>query len=339
MPWHAGPEACSRALESAQTHMPPRIGTTIGSPELDLEEGGLDRIDSLIAELPREVLALRIVAVLNALSALGKDAGKLSADYARFLTGERRDRLTTALAKEDSIFLEPWQQLLILRRLLQSAPRDGAVALGTNEGEAVYFDLCRFASDALRPLDPFDEREVSDDPDAWLKVAANMGPRMLMMNPPDVGSSIARSYIMFTETPSTDPAVRTRVDALDARFPGSMSELSFTETTTMLQFLAVSSARLTPASLFANPATIRISPTTWLKDTTLPKDGLVPTAPPAPAPFHWHDDYTEYHLLEPGSNQFAIVYFLSQRQSGMTYVPFVQPPATSARELSLPRGD
>lgn len=43
--------------------------------------------------------------------------------------------------------------------------------------------------------------------------------------------------------------------------------------------------------------------------------------PPAtPAPFHWHDDYTEYHLLEPATHQFHIVYFLNQRQAGLTYV-------------------
>lgn len=45
-----------------------------------------------------------------------------------------------------------------------------------------------------------------------------------------------------------------------------------------------------------------------------------PAVPPAPAPFHWHDDYTEYHLLDPASHQFAIVYFLNQRQTGMTFV-------------------
>jgi hypothetical protein len=46
----------------------------------------------------------------------------------------------------------------------------------------------------------------------------------------------------------------------------------------------------------------------------------LPTALPTPPPFHWHDDYTEYHLLAPGTNQFHIVYFLSQRQPGLTYV-------------------
>ncbi|MDQ3071306.1 MAG: hypothetical protein M3R55_16440 [Acidobacteriota bacterium] len=45
-----------------------------------------------------------------------------------------------------------------------------------------------------------------------------------------------------------------------------------------------------------------------------------PPPPAAPAPFHWHDDYTEYHLLAPGSGQFHIVYFLNQRQAGLAYV-------------------
>lgn len=45
-----------------------------------------------------------------------------------------------------------------------------------------------------------------------------------------------------------------------------------------------------------------------------------PAPTPTPAPFHWHDDYTEYHLLDPATNQFHIVYFLNQRQAGLTYV-------------------
>ena len=45
-----------------------------------------------------------------------------------------------------------------------------------------------------------------------------------------------------------------------------------------------------------------------------------PVLTPSPAQFHWHDDYTEYHLLAPDSHQFAIVYFLNQRQAGLTYV-------------------
>lgn len=47
---------------------------------------------------------------------------------------------------------------------------------------------------------------------------------------------------------------------------------------------------------------------------------LLPAQQASPAPFHWHDDYTEYHLLEPASNSFHIVYYLNQRQAGLTYV-------------------
>ena len=42
--------------------------------------------------------------------------------------------------------------------------------------------------------------------------------------------------------------------------------------------------------------------------------------PAVPGPFYWHDDYTEYHLLAPGTHQFAIVYYLNQRQAGLGYV-------------------
>jgi hypothetical protein len=34
--------------------------------------------------------------------------------------------------------------------------------------------------------------------------------------------------------------------------------------------------------------------------------------------FNAHDDYTEYHLLDPASHQFHIVYYLNQRQAGAT---------------------
>lgn len=45
-----------------------------------------------------------------------------------------------------------------------------------------------------------------------------------------------------------------------------------------------------------------------------------PQAPAVPGPFYWHDDYTEYHLLAPDTHQFAIVYYLNQRQAGLAHV-------------------
>jgi len=44
------------------------------------------------------------------------------------------------------------------------------------------------------------------------------------------------------------------------------------------------------------------------------------TARAQQSPFNWHDDYTEYNLLDPASHQFHIVYYLNQRRSGATTV-------------------
>jgi len=42
------------------------------------------------------------------------------------------------------------------------------------------------------------------------------------------------------------------------------------------------------------------------------------TIPARQGGFNAHDDYTEYHLLDPASHQFHIVYYLNQRQAGAT---------------------
>jgi len=64
-----------------------------------------------------------------------------------------------------------------------------------------------------------------------------------------------------------------------------------------------------------------------------PAGALFAQQPPAlaPAPFHWHDDYTEYHLeVDAGGDaaagakapayRFRIVYYVAQRQPGLAYV-------------------
>jgi hypothetical protein len=56
----------------------------------------------------------------------------------------------------------------------------------------------------------------------------------------------------------------------------------------------------------------------WTLCTLVLAAAAVPAA--QRAPFNWHDDYTEYNLLEPSSHQFHIVYYLTQRQVGATTV-------------------
>ncbi|MBA2304231.1 MAG: hypothetical protein H0W08_16590 [Acidobacteria bacterium] len=47
---------------------------------------------------------------------------------------------------------------------------------------------------------------------------------------------------------------------------------------------------------------------------------LAPHAGGAQPAFYSHDNYTQYELLEPGSGQFAITYYLTERRVGSQYV-------------------
>jgi len=256
--------------------MPPTISVTIASDELALPPGGLAQIDAAVRRFPREPLVLRIVSVLNALAVLGKQAKNLSVDFAQIVPEPAKGRLLSALSKDNALFLEPWQQLVVLRRTLQSSPADVKPELDflTEAGEECYFDVCRFASDTLRGPDPFEEHSATEDPNAWVKIAANFMPWIWMLNPPDIAAWIGRSDIMFRQLPEIDEKVKARVAALDERFPKALNGLSFTETTSLIQFLSLWSVRLSPSQIFADPSVIRLNPETWLKDTDLPTDGL-----------------------------------------------------------------
>jgi hypothetical protein len=163
--------------------MPPTISVTIASEELGLAPGDLGQMDAAVRRFPREALVLRTVSVLNALAALGKQARNLSVDFAQILPAEARATLWSALSKDNALFLEPWQQLVVLRRTLEASPAEVKPELDflTESGENCYFDICRFASDTLRGPDPFDDQPATADPDAWVKIAANFMPWIWML--------------------------------------------------------------------------------------------------------------------------------------------------------------
>ena len=109
---------------------------------------------------------------------LGKQTKNLSVDFAQIVPEPAKGRLLSALSKDNALFLEPWQHLVVLRRTLQASPADVKPELDflTEAGENCYFDVCRFASDTLRGPDPFEEHSATEDPNAWVKIAANFLP-------------------------------------------------------------------------------------------------------------------------------------------------------------------
>ena len=92
---------------------------TIESPDLGLPTGTLADLDNVVEQLPREQFVLRTVAVLTGLFA-DLDAGmrNVSASLAGGLGGKRGAALSQALLNPSAIFVEPMQQLILLRRCL-----------------------------------------------------------------------------------------------------------------------------------------------------------------------------------------------------------------------------
>ena len=86
----------------------------------------------------------------------------------------------------------------------------------TEAGENCYLDVCRFASDTLRGPDPFEEHSATEDPNAWVKIAANFMPWIWMLNPLDIAAWIGRSDIMFRQLPEIDEKVKARVVTMHA---------------------------------------------------------------------------------------------------------------------------
>src|SRR5262249_46009156 len=177
--------------------MPPQIGVTVGSRELGLTAGTLGELDDAIGRIGRERAALRIVGILNVLALGGTDGiRRLSGSFLQVLPSAPRQALAEALnADANAIFLEPWQQLLLLKRVFTWGPvdQDGLDFL-TPEGERAFFDACRFAAALVVPAPsqaPTDPDNVKNDPHAWLKIAAGFMPTLWMMNPPNPAVAIA----------------------------------------------------------------------------------------------------------------------------------------------------
>jgi hypothetical protein len=241
------------------------ILTLVGSASLGLQAGGWSDLDRVVSRFSREQLVLRVVALLNALATSRDATLDLNASYVKILPSELAARIRAVRSSErNATFLEPWQQLVILKRALAVGPQVGEKAFGTPEGETAFFDACRFAADVLDPGSPF-EGESTQDSDAWIKIAANMMPRIWLSNPPAFGASIARLEVMLGDTP--------HANALKERFPDAIG-LTVQDAHTLIRFLAVWVNRLKLKDLFADPAAIRFNPATWLGTAKISQDSL-----------------------------------------------------------------
>src|SRR5262245_40469126 len=105
----------------------------VTSPELGLASGTLSDVDRSIALLPRESAALRIVSVLTGLAADRPAGGRnVSLSLAGAL-GPNHVISRKLAADSQAVFIEPLQQLLMLRRALTLRGK-GVVDITSDEG-------------------------------------------------------------------------------------------------------------------------------------------------------------------------------------------------------------
>src|SRR5262245_49280650 len=107
----------------------------IDSGQLGLKAGTVGDLDDVLRKMPKEPVARRCIAILHALAADRSKAFRTVNQ--RLVTGvpdPERTELLMALQNKDSVFFEPLQQLVLLRRALAVCPANGEVELESDEG-------------------------------------------------------------------------------------------------------------------------------------------------------------------------------------------------------------
>lgn len=248
--------------------MPPRIFVTIDSAQLGLQPGGLAELDACVAQFPREHLILRTIAVLHALSA-DRDKGHrtVSATFARAAGGEVERLLTEAFQEDNASFLEPLQQLLLLRRAMTVCKDAGTLDVTSDAGMRAYFDACRFAADITSPKST--EQTSGTSIDEWMKVAAGFSTRLWLTNPVNPNHWVARTRLMLDRLPAGDGELKKYADALKQRFLVAIG-LSHDEVFTIVTFLSYWTLGQDLDEIFEDHPRIRLNPDTWLHETDVP---------------------------------------------------------------------
>ncbi|HAM45122.1 MAG TPA: hypothetical protein DCM67_08915 [Propionibacteriaceae bacterium] len=225
-----------------------------------------------MAKFPREHLMLRTISVLHALSADRASGHRMvNATFAGALGADYQASLSEALAKENASFLEPLQQLVLLRRAMTVCDERGQVDVATDAGLHLYFDACRFTADLVATT--YVEATSDTKVEIGLKTAAGFLPRIWLTNPVNPNYWTARARLMLDRIPAGNPALAARSAALKGRFPTTIG-LSYEEVATIVQFLSYWTIAPDLQSIFRKHGSIRLNPDTWLIETDVPPEAF-----------------------------------------------------------------
>jgi hypothetical protein len=248
---------------------------TVDSSTLGLAKGTLVDLDAVIAQLPREQLALRTVAVLTGLFAdLENGLRNVSDSMARAIGGEPGEAISRALRQDPrSIFVEPMQQLIMLRRCLTLAGNGPDV--WSDEGLRLYFDACRFAADVASVEKDKKAEGPPDLAENALVIASSFLLRMALLNPPDLLLWVGRMRLMLHDLPNEEERARVWAQRLEARIMAVFG-LTFNEVAQFVGILVLWSRRFKDiGEVFKPGAGIALNLDNWISQTHLTKEQLL----------------------------------------------------------------
>lgn len=231
-------------------------------------------LDEALSPLPRDEVIARALQI-TAAHALDKDTRyqRVHQWFLDWLGPELSQPLEAVQPIRTGLvvrFVDPWQQLVLLRRATEVSPQQGQIRLGSPEGRRLYFEACLAATDLSIPPDP----PLSNDPVvAALQAAAHFLPRMWLLNPPNLNNAVARLILFLEELPQAFPPIRPDAETLRRRFTEVLG-LPFGEVLALTAFLGYWSIAPSFEVCLAHPESLWIDPQTWLVNTTVPPEML-----------------------------------------------------------------
>jgi hypothetical protein len=241
------------------------VAAVIDSPQLGLKPGTLSDLDGALRKLPRESVARRCVAILHALASDRTQAfSTVNQRLVGGLPDPERATLLMALGSEGSVFFEPLQQLVLLRRALAVCPAEGEMALESDEGIRLYVDASRIATDVVRA--PRAIRSGSKTGDSLL-VAAGLVTRLWITHPVHPTAWIGRSIAIFEDLPKSRPDLDAPAQRLKEALASGLG-VTYEVATALIRFLSLWSLRASSEELATRPQIVGFDPKRWMDGET-----------------------------------------------------------------------
>jgi predicted component of type VI protein secretion system len=272
------------------------------SEDLGYERGTADGLSGLLSRLGRSAAAMKALQIAAALGADVENRYRTVNELLLRGVSDELKRRIHILQKGSSgaryVFFEPWQQLLLARHLSRfGSDAPDALDPESAEGREVFVEACRVVNDLSMPPAPALSGDAVTDA---LIVAANIIPRLWLLNPPQMNNAQARLLSFLEVIPREHPERADASAMLRDRF-NEVLGVPFEDVIDLTAFLGYWSISQGAQAILRDLNVVRVAPEVWLQQTNLSRDTfeqfvarisqpfteLSPEAPPGAASSWW----------------------------------------------------